>query len=186
MSSYLERHHAIYRGLLNSESPWEVWLKDHFRKLTWWSSFWDFAFQRGWCGFDPWSRSWNPTCLGAIEAKHKQRQYCGKFKEEFKKKKKTILICKRENLFCESELWWGKKLVNLMCGLLKTTGDLVSTPYPLLVSDTLSTSCLVPVPVFVELCCIFFQTCLQVLLSHVTFAGFYKTKSAFIKRNIKK
>lgn len=102
------------------------------------------------------------------------------------KKKKTILICKRENLFCESELWWGKKLVNLMCGLLKTTGDLVSTPYPLLVSDTLSTSCLVPVPVFVELCCIFFQTCLQVLLSHVTFAGFYKTKSAFIKRNIKK
>ena len=65
-------------------------------------------------------------------------------------------------------------------------GDLVSTPYPLLVSDTLSTSCLVAVPVFVELCCIFFQTCLQVLLSHVTFAGFYKTKSAFIKRNIKK
>lgn len=108
MSGYLERHHAIYGGLLNSESPWEVWLKDHFRKLTWWSSFWDFAFQRGWCGFDPWSGSWNPTCLGAIEAKHKQRQCCGKFNEEFKKKK-TILICKRRNLFCESELWWGKK-----------------------------------------------------------------------------
>lgn len=108
LSGYLERHHAIYGGLLNSESPWEVWLKDHFRKLTWWSSFWDFAFQRGWCGFDPWSGSWNPTCLGAIEAKHKQRQCCGKFNEEFKKKK-TILICKRRNLFCESELWWGKK-----------------------------------------------------------------------------
>ena len=45
--------------------------------------FWDFAFQRGWCGFDPWSGSWNPTWLGAIEAKHKQRQYCGKFNEEF-------------------------------------------------------------------------------------------------------
>lgn len=83
LSGYLERHHAIYGGLLNSESPWEVWLKDHFRKLTWWSSFWDFAFQRGWCGFDPWSGSWNPTCLGAIEAKHKQRQCCGKFNEEF-------------------------------------------------------------------------------------------------------
>lgn len=59
-------------------------------------------------------------------------------------------------------------------------------PHPTLSwSQTLSTSCLVAVPVFVELCCIFFQTCLQVLLRHVTFAGFYKTKSAFIKRNIK-
>lgn len=29
--------------------------------------------------------------------------------KSLKKKKKTIFICKRKNLFCESELWWGKK-----------------------------------------------------------------------------
>lgn len=73
-----------------------------------------------------------------------------------------------------------------MCGLLEMPGDLVSTPRPLLVSETLSTSCLVPFPVFADLCCISFQMCLQVLLSNAVFAGFYKTKSAFVKCDIKK
>ena len=52
LSSYLERH-AIYGGLLNSESPWEVWLKDHFRELTWWSSFGTLPFNVGGVGSIP-------------------------------------------------------------------------------------------------------------------------------------
>ena len=51
-SSYLERH-AIYRGLLNLESPREVWLKDHFRELTWWSSFGTLPFNVGGVGSIP-------------------------------------------------------------------------------------------------------------------------------------
>lgn len=42
-----------------------------------------------------------------------------------------------------------------------------------------------PIPVFAGSCCISFQACLQVLLSNVLSVGFYKTKSAFGKRNKK-
>lgn len=53
LSSYLERQHAIYGGLLNSESPWDVWLKDHFRELTWWSGFGTLPFNVGGVGSIP-------------------------------------------------------------------------------------------------------------------------------------
>lgn len=56
-----------------------------------------------------------------------------------KKKKRPFSFARGKICFVSQSCGGGKKLVNLMCGLLKTTGDLVSTPYPLLVSDTLST-----------------------------------------------
>ena len=53
-----------------------------------WSSGWDFTFQCRGCGFDPWSGSWDPTCLAAKKPKHKtEEQIQLRLK---KKKKKTF------------------------------------------------------------------------------------------------
>ena len=63
----------------------------YLRRLSWWSSGWDFAFQCRGCGFQPWSGSYDPTCLRAKkqQAKHikkkKQKQYCNKFNKDLKK-----------------------------------------------------------------------------------------------------
>ena len=52
--------------------------------------------------FDPWSGSWDPTCLEAKRPKHKQwKQWCSKFRKDFKngphqnkslKNKKEVIV----------------------------------------------------------------------------------------------
>lgn len=77
-------------------------------------------------------------------------------------------------------------MTNQTCGPLETEGDLVSTSSLSLSQWPTPLAAFVPVPVFADLYCISFQACLQVLLSNVTSAGFYKIRSAFVKHNIKK
>lgn len=162
----------------------KVWPR-YLGKLTWWSSFGTLPFNVGGVGSILVRELESHMPLEAINKKLNRGNAVANSMKSLKKK--TILICKRE----KSVLWvrvvvGKKKLVNLMCGLLKDhRRPCVHTT--LSWSQTLTLSCLVAVPHLCWAVCIFFQTCLQVLLhSCVRFASFYKTKSAFIKRNIKK
>ena len=64
----------------------EAGLKE-IERLPWQSRGWDFAFQTRGCWFDPWSRSWDPTCLTAKKSKHKI-EILGQIQLIFKRKKK--------------------------------------------------------------------------------------------------
>ena len=59
-----------------------VLLKLKTQGCPWWSSGYDFAFQCKECGFNPWWRSQDPTCL--VAKKQTQKHSCNKFSEVFK------------------------------------------------------------------------------------------------------
>lgn len=99
---------------------------------------------------------------------------------------KTISLCKRkekcrvvQRAAVTSGLLWGENLSNPACGPLRPQWPRVLHSFLSLAQRTPFTSWLLSVPA--DACRISFQTCFQVLVSHVRSVGFYETKSAFVK-----